>query len=159
MITERNGDILQSGADVICHQVNCRGVMGAGLAKQVKDQNPMVYAAYSDMCRQYGDNALGQVLYVPMDKTRFLRIEEQRFIANCFAQAGYSRYGRMTNYEALRTCLSAVRQFAQEYELTVAIPYKMGCGLAGGDWETVRGIIEDVFRGYDGEVQIWRYEP
>ena len=159
MIVEKNGDILQSGADVICHQVNCRGVMGAGLAKQVRDQNPMVFAAYKDMCRVYGDAALGQVLYVPTDKTSSLPDEDRCYIANCFGQAGYSRYGRLTNYEALRACFITVRQFAQEYHLTVAIPYKIGCGLAGGDWDTVRRIIDEVFSGYDGEVQIWRYEP
>ena len=31
---------------------------------------------------------------------------------------------------------------------TIAIP-KIGCGLAGGDWEKVKVIIEDVFSEYD----------
>lgn len=34
------GDILQSDADIIVQQVNCRGVMGAGLAKQIASQYP-----------------------------------------------------------------------------------------------------------------------
>ena len=28
-IVEKSGDVLKSGADVICHQVNCKGVMGS----------------------------------------------------------------------------------------------------------------------------------
>ena len=36
MIIDKIGDILHTEADVICHQVNCKGVMGAGLAKQSK---------------------------------------------------------------------------------------------------------------------------
>ena len=30
MIIDKIGDILHTEADVICHQVNCKGVMGAG---------------------------------------------------------------------------------------------------------------------------------
>ena len=37
MVTFHNGNILDSGADIICHQVNCRGVMGSGVAKQIKE--------------------------------------------------------------------------------------------------------------------------
>ena len=33
MIKTVVGDILDATEDIICHQVNCRGVMGAGVAK------------------------------------------------------------------------------------------------------------------------------
>ena len=37
MIIHKIGDVLkQEDAKYICHQVNCKGVMGAGLAKQIK---------------------------------------------------------------------------------------------------------------------------
>ena len=39
MIIDKIGDILHTEADVICHQVNCKGVMGAGLAKQIRKKN------------------------------------------------------------------------------------------------------------------------
>lgn len=35
---------------VVCHQVNCMGVMGAGLAKQVRNRYPGVYRAYKELC-------------------------------------------------------------------------------------------------------------
>ena len=31
---------------VICHQVNCQGVMGAGIAKQIRARWPEVYEDY-----------------------------------------------------------------------------------------------------------------
>lgn len=40
MIKHIKGDIFQSGADVILHQVNCQGVMGSGVAKQVREKYP-----------------------------------------------------------------------------------------------------------------------
>ena len=40
MIKFFNGDLLKSGCDIICHQVNEYGVMGAGIAKQIKEKYP-----------------------------------------------------------------------------------------------------------------------
>lgn len=39
---------------------------------------------------------------------------------------------------------------------SVAIPYKLGCGLGGGDWDTVDGIIRSVFDGTDILVEHWQ---
>ena len=36
------GDIFLSNADAILHQVNCQGVMGSGVAKQVREKYPIV---------------------------------------------------------------------------------------------------------------------
>lgn len=45
-----NGNILtfpeRDEDTIICHQVNCKGVMGAGLAKQIRDKWPDVYDRY-----------------------------------------------------------------------------------------------------------------
>lgn len=38
----------------------------------------------------------------------------------------------------------------------IGFPYKIGCGLAGGDWDVVSAIIEREFEGY--EVEIYEYE-
>ena len=33
--------------------------------------------------------------------------------------------------------------------MSIAIPYGIGCGLAGGDWEIVSNIIDDVTNSYN----------
>ena len=43
MIKHIKGDIFKSNADAILHQVNCQGVMGSGIAKQVKENFPVVF--------------------------------------------------------------------------------------------------------------------
>ena len=43
MITYKNGDLLESNCNFICHQVNCQGVMGSGIAKQIRNLFPFVY--------------------------------------------------------------------------------------------------------------------
>ena len=36
MIKIINGDLFDTDANIICHQVNCKGKMGSGVALQVK---------------------------------------------------------------------------------------------------------------------------
>jgi len=45
---------------------------------------------------------------------------------------------------------------AKKNNLSIAIPYGIGCGLAGGKWDIVYDIIEEVFNDYD--VVIYRKE-
>ena len=42
------GNLLDAPVDYICHQVNCQGRMGSGIAKQIKKRWPRVYEVYQD---------------------------------------------------------------------------------------------------------------
>ena len=49
MIYNIVGDLLkQDKVDIICHQTNCKGVMGAGIAFQIKRTYPEVFKKYKD---------------------------------------------------------------------------------------------------------------
>lgn len=43
----------------ICQQVNCKGVMGAGLSMQICIQWPVVYRRYLEFCYENDGNKLG----------------------------------------------------------------------------------------------------
>lgn len=43
MVSYKNGDLFSSGCNVICHQVNCKGMMNAGIAKTMRKKYPDVY--------------------------------------------------------------------------------------------------------------------
>ena len=150
MITYHNGDILESGADVICHQVNCMGVMGAGLAKQVAKRWSAVYLRFQEVCMSNNP----QVLLGRCQLDRVVCNDKYVQIVSMFAQNDYGRDKCYTNYEAVRSCMEYVKQ--QYVGKVIAIPYKIGCGLGGGDWNIVHQIIKDVFADYDGDVQIWK---
>lgn len=140
------GDILNAKVDAIIHQVNCQGVMGAGLAKQIKDRFPLVYEYYREWCKDPHYNPpmlprsplLGsvQVIY-PDDKSNLA-------IVNLFAQDKFGRSKCYTDYDALRECLKRVNEMFRG--LVVAVPYGMSCGLAGGDWSIVSTMIEKELR-------------
>lgn len=148
MIKIINGDVLSSNADVILHQVNCKGRMGAGLALQIKCKYPHVYKEYAAVCQNAHTSAslLWTVLIVPVSETQS--------IANLFAQDGYASYGfshvRMTNYDKLHECLAYINESYRGKK--VALPYLLGCGLAGGDWEVVSKIIKDTLADCDVEI-------
>lgn len=146
MIKDYNGDILKSNATAICHQVNCKGVMGAGLALQIINLYPDVFKAYKNKCLEY--NLLGQIQCV--------NISEDRYIVNMFCQFDYGYMKRYTDYVALKTALTVLA--AKMNGSTIAFPYKLGCGLAGGDWNIVKNIIAEVFENYSGEIQIWHFD-
>lgn len=152
MIKIVEGNILDTKEDVICHQVNCMGVMGSGLAKQIRNKYPEVYPSYIKYCKGCKDNdpknLLGEVQTIPCS--------DGKIIANLFGQYRYGRDKQYTDYNALKTSLEGILQVAKMFNDTIAIPYNLGCGLAGGDWNIVYKIIEEVFEDYD--VTIYKYE-
>lgn len=144
-----NGNILtfpeRDEDTIICHQVNCKGVMGAGLAKQIRDKWPDVYDRYRLMVETCGEFMLGSFHEV--------KVGPHLYVANLYGQVGYGRDKRYTNYAALT---AALFKGMKEYpRATFRIPYGLGCGLAGGDWETVLDIIKGISDTWNVNVEIW----
>ena len=138
MIKHIKCDIFESGADAILHQVNCQGVMGSGIAKQVKEKYPWVYAHYKRFCKNFRnkEDLLGfkQGIY----------INEKQEIINIYSQLNYGYDGKCyTDYDALEKALKSVNDFYKGK--TIAIPYLMGCARGGGDWNIVYKMIEEIF--------------
>ena len=53
MIQYYNGSIFDSKADILCHQVNCQGAFGYGIAGQVKKLFPEVEKTYKRITKQW----------------------------------------------------------------------------------------------------------
>lgn len=138
MIYNIVGDLLKQGnVDIICHQTNTKGVMGAGIALQIKNTYPEVFKKYKMYCREYGDRLLGKVLFV--------NCNDGKVVANLFGQSGYGTGFRQTDYAALEKSISSLARVAAKVNKSVGFPYKIGCDLAGGDWNIVSKIIEKYF--------------
>lgn len=151
MIKHIKCDIFESGADIICHQVNCQGVMGSGVAKQVREKYPWVYAHYKQLCRNFKhrkEDLLGMV--------QGTYINEDKKILNLYTQLNYGYDGKCyTNYDALKKALEYIPVYY--HNKTIAIPYLMGCHRGGGDWNVVYKMIEEVFADFEGTVLICEY--
>ncbi|MEE1302742.1 MAG: macro domain-containing protein [Bacteroidales bacterium] len=150
MIIHKKCDIFESGADIICHQVNCQGVMGSGVAKQVREKYPPVYRAYKEWCdKEEPEELLGKSQFVPlMNLWQQPKEDELLGIINIFGQLDYG-YGKChTDYDALKHAFERINLFIHlfEYQPIIAFPYKFGCARGGGDWNVVRGMIEEAFQ-------------
>ena len=164
MIKFFNGDLLKSGCDIICHQVNEWGVMGAGIAKQIKEKYPKAFADYTKAIRE----AKSKGKNLPL-----LALSKQPdgiVVANMFTQ----RNGE-TDLELLRNAVVFLGMPILDLFVTklkfkettgvvvdrpfrVGIPYKYGCGIAKGDWESVLKIWVEVFGILEyRDLEVWKY--
>ena len=150
MIKIVDGDILQASENIIAHQVNCMSVMGGGIAKQIKDKYPKVFKDY----KIYLSNSVFPIMV--LGQCHFVKVDNNKYVANLFGQYNYGTSKQQTDYKALEEALFTLKINAKDHYLSVALPVNLGCGLAGGNWEVVYKMIEDVFHDYD--VTLYRWE-
>lgn len=158
MITYKNGNLLESNCDIICHQVNCQKVMGSGIAKQIREKWPVVYYTYCDLIEYYRDLGLVDDSSDLLGQMQLIKTED-KYVANFFSQDKYlPRSICHTDYKAFRMCCVKLKDqvIGLNKNLTIGFPYKIGCGLAGGDWSIVEKIIEEEFEHFN--VEIWKYD-
>jgi O-acetyl-ADP-ribose deacetylase (regulator of RNase III) len=129
------GDILSVTSGIICHQVNCMGVMGAGIALKIRNKYPKAYNDYREFYRK-GKLVMGAVILSP--------VSESLYVAHLCGQYKYGTYGNYTDYDAVKECLNRVVEYSRAHQHQVFIPKGMGCKLAGGDWKIVSKLIKEV---------------
>jgi O-acetyl-ADP-ribose deacetylase (regulator of RNase III) len=141
------GDLVKDAEqyEVILHGCNCFNTMGAGIALQVKNKYPQAYAV--DCTTKSGDKAkLGTISYTT---------DTIPIIVNCYSQYDFRgrRVGKMDlDYNALKSALTAVKkEFSGK---KIGMP-RIGAQLAGGDWNVIIRIIEEVFQGEDVTIVTW----
>ena len=148
MIEYIKGNILNVTEGIIVQQVNCKGVMGAGLAKQIRDKWPSVYNRYLD-----------KVYYSPKNEdllgtTVWNKVDTNLFVASIFGQYYYGHQAKFTNYAALFKGLNSVAEISATYKTAIYIPKGLGCGLAGGNWDFVEAYIQDLDLFFDKKIKI-----
>jgi len=151
MIVYIDINIFDCDAQAIIHQANCQNTMGSGIAKQIREKYPEAYEA--DCKTTAGD-------YNKLGKFSWVKAPDGKYIYNCYSQFRYGREKRHTNYEAIYTGLSSIKEHAISNQLyALSLPHNMGCMLGGGSWKIVNSIIEEVFDNADIKLYICRYVP
>ncbi len=126
------GNILDIAEGIICHQVNSEGVMGAGLALQIKNKWRKVYDDYMYLYKNG---------YLKLGTIHFTQVDKNLWVCNIVGQGMYGWQGRFTDYDAFKQAVSELRPF-HDKGTKIYFPYGIGCGLAGGNWDVVLDIIE-----------------
>ena len=168
MIKIIDGDLLTSGADIICHQVNCQGKMNSGVAKQIREKYPEVFRVYKNfvndvtqLCGSY--ELLGLCCCVPINNPKG---DFVNYVANLFGQYSYGYDGNQyTDINALRESLLVLKDFiptvaeikgTSNSEVKIAFPWMMSCCRGGADWNEVYAMIDDIFKDYN--IEFWRLD-
>ena len=159
MIKFFNGDLLKSGCDIICHQVNEYGVMGAGIAKQIKEKYPKAFADYTKAIT--GEN----LPLIALSKQ-----PDGIVVANMFTQRNGKTDLELLHNAVVLLSMQIIDLFITKLkfnEMTgiffdrpfrVGIPYKYGCGIAKGDWDEVWKIWAGVFGEMENiDLEVWKY--
>lgn len=135
VLHEIEGDLLETEIQVIAQQCNCITKTGRGLALKIKRRFP-----WADFYSQRTEpSRLGTI------ELRGSSLRRERYVVGMYAQWYPGRAksrGRDTSEERHRhfqSCLNRITRLRGLRE--VAFPFRIGCGMAGGEWEIYRAMI------------------
>lgn len=134
-----NGDIREVSVGIIAHQVNCQGAIGAGVSGVICNQYPMVKDDYIDICSVSDkEDLFGGMQIVPVTGT--LKV------ANIFSQFYYGNSAKTgVVYTDMDKLIYSLKNLRESYpDEIIYVPYKIGCGLAGGSWHEFVEKAQDI---------------
>lgn len=153
---EITGDLVKlglSGAfDAVCQGNNCWCIQGSGLAPQFvaafgSDQFPMEEQCYVGDINKLGtiDYQTGKVVDGKFEWAKSNNFfDDCLTVINCYTQFDLGRNHKdgksvPVDYEAVTLCMRKINHIFKGKH--IGIP-QIGCGLAGGDWNMVKRIIQ-----------------
>lgn len=146
---EVTGNVVYADEVAIGHGVNTKGLMGAGVAKAIREAYPQISGAYIQWCNngaQGGD-------------VQLYKVSDERVIVNIASQ---EVPGADARYAWLAAGVArAVQDLANIGINKMAIP-RIGAGIGGLDWEAVKIIlllIEAMFENSGVHFEFVVYTP
>lgn len=135
MIEDRKGDLFDSGASALVCPVNCKGVMGAGLAVAFRKRFPEESSQYIAWSKQ-GLLRPGEVFAAE-------RHRERPFI---FFAATKDEWRHPSQLMWVQSCAQNIRKTLELLKLeSVAVP-ALGCGRGELVWSDVEPWVRAFFR-------------
>ena len=127
------GDLLEIKSGLVLHQVNVRAVTG-GLAGALRRKYPAAFKVYLDACESLNNSVEEGVQPCVIGKAT-----PTLSIAHLFGQI---HPGPNTNMKMVEDALSHLANWKgiKDYRAIYA-PYKLGCGLGGGDWPSYLSLL------------------
>jgi O-acetyl-ADP-ribose deacetylase (regulator of RNase III) len=136
MLSIIDGDLLEAKEQYICHACNCISNGAAGLAYDLFKK-----FSYSNIYVQRKSSSEPGTISIHGDG------EQNRYIINMFSQyfPGKPNNANKKDNPKIRknyfmSCLEHIAKI--EGLQSIALPFGIGCGLAGGNWEEYYRLIE-----------------
>jgi O-acetyl-ADP-ribose deacetylase (regulator of RNase III) len=132
VVSEEQGNLLESTADALVNAVNTAGVMGKGIALQFKQAYPANFQAYKEACQR------GEVRLGTMFTTETGLQDSPRYIINFPTKAHWRARSKLTD---IQSGLADLRDVIRARDIhSIAVP-SLGCGNGGLNWQDVRPLI------------------
>lgn len=140
---------LHEGHKIIAHICNDTGGWGAGFVLCLSKRWSKPQEDYLEWFNSKKGFVLGEV--------QFVNVQNDISVANMIAQRDIEPINNVPpiRYDALKKCLAKVAKFALQNSSSVHMP-RIGCGLAGGEWEKVENIIKQTL--LDANVDVFVYD-
>ena len=167
---EIGGDLIECAKrgefDVIAHGCNCHSTMGAGLAPQMAK----AFGCDKFEMEKYGPdvNKLGNIDYQTfvlgenaiwsLEDAKNNRNEPELTVVNAYTQYYYGRNHadgvlRPIDYEALTLCMRKMNTIFKGKRIGLPM---IGAGLAGGNWDYIKTIIQKELRDCQVTIVIYK---
>lgn len=143
------------GRKLIAHVCNDIGGWGKGfvvaITRRFGEQARSDYIAWHRN-RATNDFRLGAV--------QFVEVTEDRVIANMIGQHHIKSQNNVKpiRYPAIQEALLTIGEYSRENSCSIHMP-RIGCGLAGGEWDKVEPLIMEMIAVFEVDVYVYDFEP
>lgn len=133
---------------VVMHVCNDANYWGKGFVLALSDRWPALKQIYHANSKELGTGLL-------------VKIDNGLIVYNMIAQHGIRNVVNIPpiRYEALQSCLDYLLSYLKlcnDFEVRIHAP-RIGCGLAGGKWSVVEGLIQRTL--VDNGYGVYVYDP
>lgn len=154
MIKYVTGDALEpqgEGNKIIAHICNNKGGWGRGFVVALSKKWDLPEKSY----RRWAKNPNDMPDFT-LGMTQLVQVEDDICVCNMIGQHDTRPYGDIPpiRYDRVRQCLNKLAAYAEKQEASVHLP-RIGCGLAGGTWQVIEGLIKETLITKGIEVTVY----
>ena len=147
-----NADLLTATETYIAHQCNCISTDAKALAKSLFDKYPYANTYKKRIYKNVQTHTQPGTIDV---------LEGHPQIINMYAQyyPHIAKYNNDTQEKRIvwfQECLTHISNIENIKHQTIAMPYNIGCGAAGGNWNIYSKMIEDFAN--DNQIYVTLYK-
>jgi O-acetyl-ADP-ribose deacetylase (regulator of RNase III) len=160
-----NQSLLGEKKGILVHGVNCRGVMGSGIAFQIRNMYPKVYDDYIRHITntlQIEANqkppffTLGKNYQKLLGDVLITKLSKDLYFVSGFTQLNFGKDPNKTyaSLDAIYTVFTRLNEFINEEQLSLPIKIpKIGSGHGNLPWEIVQPIVQHCLK--DKEIELY----
>lgn len=143
IIYHKNVDLFTTPDIMIVHGVNCQRVMGAGVAKLIKEKFPYAYEIYKETSPVLGE---AKLIYCHNENDT----KNSKLIVNLYTQLNYGNDNKKyVSYDAIDSCMKRLNHIMNVTGINACSMPKIGTGYGGGNWNVIETIINEQLKDKD----------